>query len=88
MLLVGGNNMATFNEIIAIAKFRKQEDSKVDQIREQRRLAGEILAGRVFHGMELTLAEERFVRDCNRSMCPLSAPALSALTKINKRRWS
>lgn len=78
----------TFDEIIAINKFRRAEDSKLNAIRHQRQLAGEILAGRLYHSFELTETEERFVLACNRSMVPIKAYQLSALEKINERRWS
>lgn len=78
----------TFNQIIAINRFRKEEDSKLEKIRRQRQLAGEVLAGRLYHGIELSETEERFVLACNRSMKPLDDQTFSALEKINKRRWS
>lgn len=77
----------TFN-IIAINRFRKEEETKLEKIRHQRQLASEIFAGRLYHGLELSETEERFVLACNRSMKPLDDQTFSVLEKINKRRWS
>ena len=89
LLSKGDGNMTTFEEIVAMTKQHNKEDlAKLEQIRHQRQLAGEILAGRMFHGFELSEAEERFVLLCNRAMRPIKSYQLSALEKINKRRWS
>ena len=81
--------MKTFEEIVAATKQNNKEElSKMEQVRHQRQLAGEILAGRMFDGFELSEAEERFVLSCNRAMQPIKSYQLSALEKINKRRWS
>jgi len=79
--------MKTFNEIIAMAEINKKEADNLGRIREQRQLAGEILAGVLFNGFHLTETELAFVYRCNRSMRPVDEPTLSALRKINERRW-
>lgn len=68
-------------------KYKKYERSALDKIREQRRICGEIFAGVLYHGFQLTEKEERKVKIVNRSMAPVESVDLAIVKEINERRW-
>lgn len=76
-----------FDEIIALENIKKEEMSKMDKIREQRQICAVIICGVIYDGLKLTQAEHVFVDRIKRSMKPISEHALSALKKIEERRW-
>lgn len=64
------------------------ETKNIEAINHQRQLAGEVIAGKLFHGFHMTDAEERFVNRCNRVMRPLDELTLACLRGLNARRWA
>ena len=76
----------TFDEIVELAKIKKDERDQLEQIRRQRQMADEIIASLLYSGFELCPKENTFVLKCFRSMVPLDAVKLSRLETIHGRR--
>lgn len=78
----------TFDNILNLKSFVGRKGTPVDQIREQRQLASDVIAGFLHEGMSLSATEHDFVRKINKSMVPIDLPTFTVLEKIALRRWA
>lgn len=77
----------TFDEIAALAGYKKEEMSNMDKIRHQRGVCGVIIAGKLFDGFEVEPWELQLATKVNRMMTPAPDRLVKTLEAIEERRW-